>query len=390
MPTGLTSTEVILTLEIMVKFLKFFLLLLIFPYFSHGLGDNLYQVKSGLILGESHDGIFFGLHRVDNDPEALQFWKEFERRETSTNSREYRQLLDVKGKEDPECPHLPVKSATQGYASWRGLNNEGEKWIAYVTKKWEENPYNLEPYDIEMVVPVLTQKGAPMTSHMGINRCFGYMAERLKTGNKIAFPIHKNLAPKIHAFGAKCMVNLYPEKLYMITYPLFMMAYITKRALPEHVYLEMALPENREYVRDEIVGSTRQGSQWMKLFSEARQLPEGLARKELEERGARTRDTQVAAIQEIILAPTSLPSPIKEDINGVTIWDAKRQDVVFKWDSGHDGKKEAIQVNGHTLIGEKECAPYQWFTHIDRLAGLGYMAVDLKPLADFLPLKDRR
>jgi hypothetical protein len=372
----------------MVKVLKFLFLILVFPYFSYGLGDHLYQINSGLILGESADGIFFGLHRVDNDPKALQFWKEFEERERVGNMRRYRHLLDAKGKQDPECPNLRVGSAAQGYASWHVLDGSGEKWIAYVARRWEENPHNLKPYDIEMVVTVLTQAGAPMTSHMGINRCFDYMAERLETGNKISFPIHKDLAPKIHAFGAKCMINLYPEKLYMITYPVFMMAYITKRALPEHVYLQMALPENREYLRDEIVNGTKQGSQWMKLFSEARQLPEGSERISLEERAARTRDTQIAEIQEIILTPTPLPSPIKEDINGATIWDSKRQHVIFKWDN-HEDREKMIHVNGQTLRGKEGCAPYQWFTHINREAALGYMAVDLKPLADLLHLKDR-
>lgn len=96
-------------------------------------------------------------------------------------------------------------------------------WIAYATR---EHPSALpNGANIEMVMSILLNSDAPITTHMGILRSDAFY----KSENKP----HLGLAVQLQAYGAKACHLIYGPKVYMVTRPSDNMTRILLNALPK-------------------------------------------------------------------------------------------------------------------------------------------------------------
>lgn len=137
------------------------------------------------------------------------------------------------------------------------FHKNNELWVTYETPKKIEKAEDIPSDDVEMFMSVVTIKDAPMESHWGISRSFGYLLGALKyayekrryelasesprTGmtfqKENAFPLHSKLAMKLHSFSARVMLSREPNKLYMINAPLNEMRETARKALPKNTYM---------------------------------------------------------------------------------------------------------------------------------------------------------
>lgn len=112
--------------------------------------------------------------------------------------------------------------------------DDQKKYDEYLIKceEWSEQNNKIKEYhesriedgkDIEMVVPVLADSAAPITSHIGIARNYKYFHYKMRP--------HINLSMELHAFAATASRMNDPSKLYMVTKPAHAMRNIMLKSL---------------------------------------------------------------------------------------------------------------------------------------------------------------
>lgn len=390
-------------MKIMSRFL--FLLLTIsrvfISYASHHDDSHLEIISPNLILGKTAEGVFLGFHRIDNDPKAKEHWRHFRKHEEAKVKEYHKLLSSTLGEKDPEVPKIGSK-VTAGFSSWEFvLDLAGERWIAYVARRREIDPFKLGRQDIEMVVTACTSQGAPMTHHMGINRGISYMIERLKASpsEKDQFPMHRNLSAMVHAFAAKCMLQRHPEKLYMITFPEFMAGYLVKKALPTDAYFwqeHLSEADDNLEINLETKFWCDLNGPWQRFFKEAETKTTESERKDLKDQGSRVLKEACQKALKIMRAPIHpVTSPYRNYEGVEQVLSADRETVLWEYNSqehiirfkGLDGANE--EIRGSPTIRESDdpaLKPFEWFIFTDRTAGEGDLVVNLRPLAATLNL----
>ena len=117
-----------------------------------------------------------------------------------------------------------------------------ELWVCYATPNTLVKPTDATKQNVEMLVSLMTHPDTPFVVHMGISRSFQYMIKAweehpqytrrpYESGNP-NFPLHRDLAIKLHAFGAKVLGAIHQDKTYMISAPVPTMQEIFTKKLP--------------------------------------------------------------------------------------------------------------------------------------------------------------
>jgi hypothetical protein len=181
---------------------------------------------------KKEDNLYFVLERFNADNK--RFWQKFVNKQSKKSGKFYNWSQDKK-----------LNTIYAGVIGFKSVlichqfskTSPHDLWILFASKQLPEENSFPDIESLEMTCTVSTAPKAPFTTHMGIFRTIN---SNLKKQN-----IHPNISIQLHAFGAKIMKDLYPEKLYMITTPMPHMEAIFKKALgEENVYL--ALDEDWE------------------------------------------------------------------------------------------------------------------------------------------------
>lgn len=219
--------------------------------------ESIHKVNDGLFYAKKHE-VFFVMERLTQ--ENLETW-------------EYYCANQYDGKDEDGCignklktnidillsvlnlqHNLKFKFVLDGdhgvffqmMRFYRALKNcpTCEMWIAYVLSSEEApNGYRTKESlaEVELCFAVSTEKDAPVTSHMGIQRSRLYihkhLEERLQNSisqetTVLKHQWHERISIPLHAFAAKVMLLRGPTKKFMINVPMFEMKNIMIRALP--------------------------------------------------------------------------------------------------------------------------------------------------------------
>ncbi len=173
----------------------------------------------------------FKVEKITGFPDRIVKWRNMARSEQNKWEYKYKVLWASLSDETldnlKERGFLPTRKGaelTSGYLTFEECLNFSEKGELYVIYAESNNI-------AEISVCVMTDKDAPMSSHMGVNRSFQYLCEAYIDPEK--YPVHRGLAMKLHAFAADFVSKLYPNKLYMISAPVPAMQEIFRKMLPE-------------------------------------------------------------------------------------------------------------------------------------------------------------
>jgi hypothetical protein len=128
-------------------------------------------------------------------------------------------------------------------------SKSAEVWVAYVLDKKPQGGFSESDLsNVVMAVSVATSQGVPFQVHMGISRNPLFISS---SGSSVS-----GLSVQLHAFAAKVMRTLHPEKKFLITNPLPQMTEILKKSLPQDA---VKIGENSE---NSLIQITRDSPIW--------------------------------------------------------------------------------------------------------------------------------
>lgn len=183
---------------------------------------------------KKQDALYFILERFCEENE--NFWNAFAYRQNKEAGRLYNSSQDK-----------TLQAIIAGTIGFRdsinchqifAANIPHELWILFASTELPQEHSFPDIESLEMTCTVSTAPEAPFTTHMGVFRTINSNLKNHK--------IHCNISVALHAFGAKIMKDLYPQKLYMITTPMPHMEAIFKKALGEK-NINIALEEDWEH-----------------------------------------------------------------------------------------------------------------------------------------------
>ena len=170
--------------------------ILIFP--SIILANNgIQKIDDGLYVGKKND-LYFVFERVT--PKNYSFWQNY----GEDQHKKTRRLIQRHG----------VANTITTFLNALKFYEVDDVWVAYATSK---NRVQHEPNlvnDIEMSVPVLTNKDVPFYSPRGIFR-----ADEFSNKSDTTKKYHGDLAIPLQSFMAQAIKEIYGNKEYMITNP---------------------------------------------------------------------------------------------------------------------------------------------------------------------------
>lgn len=123
-------------------------------------------------------------------------------------------------------------------------------WVAFATRnsiKSADFKLNLTG-DIEMAVPVMTNKDIPFYTPMGIFRAVEFYESKK---HRSKFSVHKNLSMDLHSFVAQAIKAVYGNKDYLITKPVPTMLKIMEKNLSSKT-MWIGTPSYREKEKKEL------------------------------------------------------------------------------------------------------------------------------------------
>lgn len=218
-------------------------------------GAPFVEVSSTFYYAQQND-VYYVMERIDNNSERLQFWNKFMVYERNKN-RKYREEWNPI-KFPKEKGYLPAKDGynnlelTEGISSFeislKNYHANNEFWVAFVSITLPDL-LTLEFQNIEIYVTVMTTEDAPMISHFGISRSFGYMLRTIHDKNII---LHPGMSLKLHAFSALIMTHRYSNKLYLITAPVANMAAMMIKKFPNDCFEGDSFLRSYKYLNNEI------------------------------------------------------------------------------------------------------------------------------------------
>jgi hypothetical protein len=147
-------------------------------------------------------------------------WLDYAKYQKTRISRGYKDLVDGVGHFWSVLDSINPEAYPQNNNT---LWNNNELWIAYITKKPENDGDN-----IRMFVTVVSSSEALITTHMGISASF----EAMEDDNR-----EKGISIDLHSFAARVMLMRNPNRKYMITTPVTIMRRIIIDALPNDTFL---------------------------------------------------------------------------------------------------------------------------------------------------------
>jgi len=188
---------------------------------------------------KKQDDLYFVIERFSED--NANFWTTFAGKQNKNASKLYNSsqnktlkaiLAGTIGFNDSlKCHQIFARNIPQ------------ELWILFASTELPKEDSFPDIESLEMTCTVSTAPEAPFTTHMGIFRTINSNMKNHK--------VHCNISIVLHAFGAKIMKDLYPNKRYMITTPMPHMEDIFKKALGEK-NIHIALEEDwQHYIHEE-------------------------------------------------------------------------------------------------------------------------------------------
>ncbi len=309
------------------------------------------QIDKNLWTGKGSDGVYFAMERIDQSKKRQAFWKKYAFDEYVWKEKENPPYIIQYEDAEKNLPRHKkyeglVRSGegvkfSDGIDTFQSLLRDGyvdnEAWVAFASKSPIGSLEDIKAENIEMVVCVLTDVDAPMTSHMGIAKSFHYMLEALKEWdhNDKRFPLHADLSMYLHSFAAKVMKKLYNNKLYMITAPVPLMAKIIQKKLgKENVFVmnwdDEEESEEKDVSQDPIV--------W---------------------------------------------NPDTKKIGDYIIYDKNHEKAVFKENS----VEGTIELGEKKLKGEEAKKRFKWWHH-GHMSSFPKALIDLQTLADYMKEKE--
>lgn len=403
------------------------------------------RVSETLYLGKKESNVYFVMERIDrsvpNVDARLAFWQQYAKEEHNNHTeykRKWSEGLLPKGKGFLVFQDRS-ESLTAGLTSFQtSLNKyslDNELWIAYVSTKPIETAGEVTPNDIEMVVTVLTDKEAPMVTHMGIGRSFHYLLKALQADQvresvkhfsekelqefgiiiptEDKFNLHRHLSMELHSFAAQVMRSRDPKKLYMITSPAPKMREIMCKTFPQHIYISDDYKAAREQHHElkksgASLLSTSIWAEHEKVSKDLRSLKKQIKKSnrrfeanheliELEESETKMEEQKDRLFNELLaqeakeideifekikpqMTLSSTPLQANYSGNKVRLFDRERKNIIFD----HDKGTQTIRVNSQELRGE-ETKRYGWFYHPDMRMN-PYVTINLEELASYLML----
>lgn len=245
--------------------------------------QNVIKVNDDFYIGQKEPHLWLVMERIDEKVEnrfhRKGFWEDFVSNERSAHDLykkewAYDSLKNRVGYLMFSDRGQSLVEGIQGFEATmdpkHGFLKNNEVWIAYATPVDPRTlgQSNRSNTSIEMAFTVMTDENAPMVAHMGILRSFEYMLKSLdadkreetnifrnqelskeeketRTQNvkkgmwkENPYPRHQRFSMDLHSFAAKIIALKYPQKQYMITYPVPTMATIMKKALPDGIISE--------------------------------------------------------------------------------------------------------------------------------------------------------
>lgn len=241
------------------------------------------EINPYLYIGQKEPGLYHIMERIDTavPGSRLAFWQDYITRERK-NHNEYKKLWAEgrlpKGKgflqfESRECSLIDGIGSFEKSVNQHNSNNE--LWIAFTSSKSIQDANEITFDDIEIAVPVMTDKDSPMVTPMGLGRSFHYMIKAaesekhiqnildlLKRHNKEKliefgysesdlripenkFKVHPGQTMDILSFMAKVMKIRDENKTEMIHAPVPAVRNILLKALPDHVYVGDNVGDNK-------------------------------------------------------------------------------------------------------------------------------------------------
>ncbi|WP_123662629.1 hypothetical protein [Candidatus Cardinium hertigii] len=186
------------------------------------------SVTEELYTEQKADKLFFVMERLSEDNES--FWYQF----ITANKeciRKYGNEYSVDGGKYSLLRSQNALDIFKEIFLLRNRRNQSDEfWIAYITIQPVSKAKTVAYKDIEMAMLVGTAGDLPFTSHQGIFRTPKFIINMIYKENKNH--MHKNISVAFHAFAARTMLKLHPEKVYMINTPAKEMREILIKALP--------------------------------------------------------------------------------------------------------------------------------------------------------------
>lgn len=241
------------------------------------------EINPYLYIGEKEPGLYHIMERIDTavPGSRLSFWQDYISRERK-NHNEYKKLWAEerlpKGKgflqfESRECSLIDSIGSFEKSVNQHNSNNE--LWIAFTSSKSIQDANEITFDDIEIAVPVMTDKDSPMVTPMGLGRSFHYMLKAAESEKHIQnildllkrhskekliefgysesdlripenkFKVHPGQTMDILSFMAKVMKIRDENKTEMIHAPVPAVRNILLKALPDHVYVGDNVGDNK-------------------------------------------------------------------------------------------------------------------------------------------------
>lgn len=391
------------------------------------------EINPYLYIGQKEPGLYLVMERIDTvvPDSRLPFWKYYIQREwinhdtykgewqngNIPNNKGFLQFLNRS--------HRLVDGLTSFDTSVNYYNSNNELWIAYTSTKPIIKADEITFDDMEIVMPIMTDKDAPMVTYMGISRSFHYLLNAVKTENERItakrmsafgyskeellrfgipedgipedkFKVHPRLAMSLQSMAAKVMRIRDEKKLYQINAPISTMRNLMLKALPNHAYvrdLDAATALHKK-MKDsgELFLSSLLEKQTQTISKKYNLLRETSLEKDndllikmqkikndLSYQSWAQKKKEIDELYEKTAETVQQQSPFKKIGETIQIFDKERK-VVFE----HNSKLKTIFVNNQTIVGD-ETNRYDWFYHKDMVFN-SYVTVDLDVLAEHLKL----
>jgi hypothetical protein len=347
--------------------------------FAHGVK----KLNDYLYIGQKEPGLYFVVERIDDAvPGASSrrsFWedciaKEYQNHDLYRN--EYFSKEDFyknkKGFLKFFNPNHPLTGGFDTFKESLTYHSNNELYIVCAIRRAIEKADDLEIDDIEMAAPVMTDKGFPMITPMGVTRFFHYLrkAAKAEMDGEVPDKVHPNLAMDLFSFLAKVM----EDKIYLIYSPMHHMKQIAYKTLPKDVYVGSTWTTAEE----EHEKMKLSGYPFESTILQSKALEAGTENDWKAWRNQRNKE--INEIAEKIEMPVT--SPVRWTLNKVQIFDKEWKKVIFE----HDKIANIIITNDQKLIGE-DTARFNWFYHRD-MGGAPGITMNLDAVSSYLSLME--
>jgi len=186
-------------------------------------------------LAKKEEGFYFVLERI-SEKKSYETWIKYVDDMQGYRREITKPLIDKYGLNANKYANTQLQKVAMQTAAIendikRALSfyDTAQVWMAYVTDELPTHRFSFgKRSHIEMSVAVILDEKSPLEVHLGIARGLRYIE------NMGAY--HKDISILLHGFGAKTILQQYPQKRYVVTNPLQSMAKIFLEKL-DHQYI---------------------------------------------------------------------------------------------------------------------------------------------------------